>query len=323
MERIMGQILHKCAKTTHRTRAEIQQSKESVTSLSQKFGVAENTIRKWKKRTTVEDQKMGSHKLRTVLTPKDEAMICAFRKKTELSLDDCFIALTDFIPKLTRSNLHRCLKRHGLSVLPKHDEKPKRDKFKEYEIGFFHIDICQIQTEEGKCYLFVGIDRVTKFAYAEVYSHQTAQNAAVFLENLIKIIPYKIHRILTDNGAQFSYNILMQGRSKPKNKTHIFDMVCKKHDIFHKTTQFYHPWTNGQVERMNRTIKEATIKQYHYSSQSQFKQHLYDFLNAYNFAKKLKALKFKSPFDFILDKFKQSDTLFLTNPLHHSMGLNT
>jgi len=318
----MGQILHKRAKTTHRARAEIQQSKETVASLSRRFGVSENTIRKWKARQTVEDKPMGSHKLRTVLTEKDEEMICAFRRKTELPLDDCYISLKDFIPKLTRSNLHRCLKRHGLSVLPSHEEEPKRKKFSDYEIGFFHIDICEIRTAEGKLYLFVAIDRVSKFAYAEVYEAQTASNSAIFLKNLINIIPYKIHRILTDNGAQFSYNMLRK-KSKPKNKIHVFDSICAEHSIIHKTTKFYHPWTNGQVERMNRTIKDATIKKYHYDSQSQLKQHLYDFLNAYNFAKKLKTLNFNSPWNFILDKYSKNATFFHSPPHNYSMGLNS
>jgi len=43
-------------------------------------------------------------------------------------------------------------------------DKPKRQKFKRYPIGFFHIDIAEVQTAEGKLYLFVGIDRTSKFA---------------------------------------------------------------------------------------------------------------------------------------------------------------
>jgi transposase InsO family protein len=318
----MGQILHKRAKTTHAVRAEIQQSKESIAALSRKFGVSQNTISKWKRRQSVEDKKMGSHKLRTVLTEKDEEMICAFRRKTGLPLDDCYISLKDFIPKLTRSNLHRCLKRHGLSVLPKDKPEKKKGKFSEYEIGFFHIDICEIRTGEGKCYLFVAIDRTSKYAYAEIYKSPTTSNSVTFLRNLINHIPHKIHRILTDNGAQFTYNMLDE-RSKPKEKIHAFDKVCADHSIIHKTTKFRHPWTNGQVERMNRTIKEATVKKYHYDSESQFKQHLYDFLNVYNFAKKLKSLKFKSPWDFIVDYYKKNATIFTNNPHNYSMGLNS
>ncbi len=317
----MGQILHKRAKTTHAIRNEIQQSEETIAELSRKYGVSQNTVSKWRKRNSVEDAKMGSHKLRTVLTEMDEEIICMFRRKTALPLDDCLISLQDFIPKLTRSNLHRCLKRHGLSVLPKDAPEKKKGKFEQYEIGFFHIDICEIRTGEGKTYLFVAVDRVSKYAYAEVYDSATISNSATFLRNLIKIVPYKIHRILTDNGVQFTYNLL-DARLKP-SKTHVFDDICAANNIKHKTTKFRHPWTNGQVERMNRTIKDATIKKYHYDSQTQFKQHLYDFLNVYNFTKKLKALNFKTPFQFILDKYQNNANLFYTTPHNYSMGLNS
>ena len=87
----------------------------------------------------------------------------ASRRHTLLPLDDCLYALQPTIPHLTRSALHRCLQRHGISRLPDVEgDKPKLQKFKRYPIGFFHIDIAEVQTAEGKLYLFVGIDRTSK-----------------------------------------------------------------------------------------------------------------------------------------------------------------
>ena len=71
----------------------------------------------------------------------------------------------------------------------------------------------------------------------------------------------------------------------------------------HKTTAPYTPQTNGQVERFNRTLKEATIQKYHYDNISQAVTHLDDFIIAYNVEKKLSALKRKTPMQFILNKF--------------------
>ena len=95
---------------------------------------------KWRKRATVEDMKTGPSEPRsTVLTEAEEAMIVAFRRHTLLPLDDCLYALQPTIPHLTRSALHRCLQRHGISRLPDMEgDKPKRSKFKRYPIGFFH-----------------------------------------------------------------------------------------------------------------------------------------------------------------------------------------
>ncbi|TDX22220.1 integrase-like protein [Rhodovulum visakhapatnamense] len=132
-------------------------------------------------------------------------MIVAFRRHTLLPLDDCLYALQPSIPHLTRSALHRCLQRHGISRLPDVDgDKPKRQRFKRYPIGFFHMDIAELQTAEGKLYLFVAIDRTSKFAIAQLVEKADRRTAWEFLERLLEAVPYRIHTILTDNGIQFA-----------------------------------------------------------------------------------------------------------------------
>jgi transposase-like protein len=318
----MGQILHARAKTTIVIRKEIQNSTKSIRVLAKEHNVNFKTILKWKHRDDVIDKPFGSKTLRTVLTPEEEQAICIFRKSSNLSLDDCFAVLMDSIPKLTRSNLHRCLKRNNLSVLPKLEEKTtEKKKFKDYEIGYFHIDITEIILEKNnKFYLFVAIDRISKLAIVRLYKNQTMDNSAEFLKTVIDNCPYKIHTILTDNGAQFTYRLLIKAL-RPK-KFHAFDLICRSERIKHKLTKFRHPWTNGQVERFNKTIKDATIKIYHYDNFEQIKNHLEEFILAYNFAKKLKSLKFKTPLEFLVEKFKVIPKVFKINPLHYSRGLN-
>jgi hypothetical protein len=90
-------------------------------------------------------------------------VVCEFRRVSKLPLHDVYIALKDQIPKLSRSNLRRCLKKSGLNVLPKEEEQVReKKKFKDYPIGFIHIDITEVRKKEGKCYLFLAIDRATK-----------------------------------------------------------------------------------------------------------------------------------------------------------------
>ena len=124
----------------HAVRAELQRSQASVASLAREYGLNEKTVLKWRHRQSVEDMPMGPQERRsTVLSPMEEAAIVALRVQARLPLDDVYIALKDVIPHLSRSSLHRCLQRHGISRLPKADrEKPK--KFKKYAIGCFHID---------------------------------------------------------------------------------------------------------------------------------------------------------------------------------------
>ena len=154
----MGQVLHGSARTTEAVRRAIQRSEESVRALAGRYGISPTTVQKWRKRTHVSDAAMGPKAIHsTVLTIEEEAMIVAFRRHTLLPLDDCLYALQATIPHLTRSALHRCLQRHGISRLPDMTgDQPAKQKFKAYPIGYFHIDIAEVRTEEGKLHLYVG-----------------------------------------------------------------------------------------------------------------------------------------------------------------------
>lgn len=248
----------------------------------------------------------------------------AFRKQTLLPLDDCLYALQASIPKLTRSSLHRCLERHGISRLPEVEgSKPKRQKFAHYPLGYFHIDLAEVRTAEGKLYLFVAIDRTSKFVFVELVERADMRAAAVFLEALLAAVPYRIHTVLTDNGIQFAD--LPKNRQGPtaRFRGHPFDRICLLHSIDHRLTKPNHPWTNGQVERMNRTIKEATVQRYHYDSHSQLATHLNDFIAAYNFARRLKTLKGLTPHEYICKLSTLEPDRFRLDPIHQMPGLNT
>ena len=194
------------ARTTEAIRRAIQHSQASLRALAKRHGINQKTVAKWKRRTSVADRPTGPKSASsTVLTTEEEAVIVAFRKHTLLPLDDCLYALQPSIPRLTRSSLHRCLQRHGISRLPEVEgEKTAKTKFKSYPIGFFHIDIAEVQTAEGKLYLFVAIDRTSKFAYVELHRQAKRQTAGDFLRHLVEAVPYKVNIVLTDNGTHFT-----------------------------------------------------------------------------------------------------------------------
>src|ERR671921_484259 len=313
----MGQVLHGSATTTEAARRAIQASEESVRALARRYGISPTTVQKWRKRQTVADERMGPKQVRsTVLTLEEEAVVVAFRRHTLLSLDDCLYALQPTIPHLTRSSLHRCLQRHGISRLPEvTGAKPAKKKFKSYPIGYFHIDIAEVHTEEGRLYLFVAIDRTSKFAFARLVESAGKMEAAQFLRDLIEAVPYRIHTVLTDNGIQFTPR-----KQDIWDCQHIFDRVCDEHGIEHRLTKVNHPWTNGQVERMNRTIKDATVKRYHYDSHDQLRAHLNLFVDAYNHARRLKTLRGLTPYEFICQAWTKEPERFRLDPSHHIPG---
>ena len=126
----MGQVRHGSTRTTTAVRCAIQASQESLRALAKRFGVNPKTVQKWRKRQTITNERMGpKHPHSTVLSLEEEEAIVAFRRQTLLPLDACLDALQPTISHLTRSSLHRCLKRHGISRLPDTDGgKPRRSR---------------------------------------------------------------------------------------------------------------------------------------------------------------------------------------------------
>src|ERR671916_473276 len=195
----MGQVLHGSATTTEAVRRAIQARQESVRAAAKRFGISPTTVQKWRRRQTTADARMGPKEPRsTVLTREEEAIVVAFRRHTPLPLDDCLYGLQPTIPHLTRSSLHRCLERHGISRLPQiQGDKPEKKRFAAYAIGYFHIDIAEVRTEEGKLHLFVAVDRTSKPAFAKLEEKANIYTASGFLRALIEAVPYRVHTVLT------------------------------------------------------------------------------------------------------------------------------
>ncbi|GAB2943281.1 hypothetical protein GCM10027048_04880 [Hymenobacter coalescens] len=316
----MAQVLHGSARTTQAVRRAIQRSQESLQSLAQRHGIAPKTVAKWRKRTSTQDAPMGPKPASTVLSPEEEAAAVAFRQHTQLPLDDGLYALQAGIPRLTRSALHRLFQRHGISRLPPSvdGKSPAKKKFKHYPIGYLHVDFAEVHTEQGRVYLFVAIDRTSKVAFAELHPRATRALAAAFLRRVLQVLPYKAHTVLTDNGVQFT---LQAHQWFPGG--HSFDRICEEFGVEHRLTKPAHPWTNGQVECMNRTLKEATVLRYHYETTEQLNEHLQAFLLAHNHAKRLKTLRGLTPHEFICAHHQKNSAIFSRDPTQLTLGLYT
>ena len=256
----MGQVLHGSATTTEAVRRAIQHSQETLRALAKRFGINQKTAAKWKGRASVADLPTGPRKPHSsVLSGEEEAVVVAFRRHTLLPLDDCLYALQPTIPHLTRSSLHRCLKRHGISRLPQVEVEasPKR-KFKAYPIGYFHIDIAEVRTAQGKLHLVVAIDRTSKFAFVELHEKVTRRKAADFLRRLIEAVPYRVHTVLTDNGTHFTdpagdawspAEIRDMIANRKPFLAHAFEYACALNDIDHRLTKPKHPWTTDVIDK--------------------------------------------------------------------------
>jgi transposase InsO family protein len=314
----MGQLLHGSARTTAAIRRRIQRSQESLQALAKRHNINPKTVAKWRKRATTTDAPMGPKPASTVRTGEQEAIAVAFRQHPRLPLDDCLYALQETIPHLSRSALHRCFQRPGVSRLPLREEGPSapKKKVKDDPIGYLHVDFAEVRTEQGRQYLFVAIDRTSKVAFAELQPRATRMVAADFLRRVLEKLPYKAHPVLTDNGVPFT---LQPHQWFPGG--HCFARICRAFGVEHRLTKPAHPWTNGQVERFNRTLKQATVQRDHYQTTAQLNEHLQAFLLAYNHAKRLKRLRGKTPHEFICQQWHLNPTIFIRDPTQLTLGL--
>ena len=171
--------LHANATTTPKVRAYIQRSRKPVTDLAIELGVSETTIRRWRERTTVNDRSHAPKTLTTSLSALEEALVCELRTKLQLPLDDITEVMRRCVnAKLSRSAIHRCLKRHGLSRRPQPD-KPAVGVFEQATVGFIHVDLKHLPAlQRRRSYAFVAIDRATRYVYLEIQPKRDADAAA-------------------------------------------------------------------------------------------------------------------------------------------------
>jgi transposase-like protein len=235
--------LHKNARTTPAIRAEIASSGDSAAALAQRFGITEATVYKWKKRTSVHDASHTPHRLQTTLTPTQERVVVELRRTLLLPLDDLLAVTREFIcPNATRSGLDRCLRRHGvgnLGELKPAQPAPVSKTFKAYEPGYLHIDLKylpQMQDESSRRYLFVAIDRATRWVFVQIKKNKTAASAKAFLNAVHKACPMRIQKVLTDNGKEFT-DRLFASRARQPTGEHEFDQLCASLGIEHRLTK--------------------------------------------------------------------------------------
>jgi transposase InsO family protein len=307
--------LHKQATTTPRIRAAIQASDEPAWLVAERYGISEQTVWKWRKRDSVQDRSHTPHRLQTTLTPAQEAVAVVLRQALLLPLDDLLSVVREFLnPNASRSGLDRCLRRHGVGNLRDLRSKPERSAhkpFRAYEPGYLHIDVKylpQMADEERRRYLFVAIDRATRWVFVRIYPARTAANARKFLRDLERAAPMKITRVLTDNGKEFT-DRLFGLRRRAATGNHDFDRLCAELEIEHRLTPPMRPQTNGLVERFNGRIEDV-LQSHHFRSGEDLEQTILRYVSLYNGQLPQSVLKARTPIDALKDWQRQRPELF-------------
>src|SRR5690348_9974546 len=246
--------LHANATTTPRTRAYIQQSAASPAALARELGIHPRTVARWKARPDVADRSTRPHRLATAISQWEEALIVELRRSLALPLDDIVEAMRRGLnPNLSRSAIHRCLKRHGLSARLTPQQAPAAVFQTDTPAGFIHIDVKYLPPlGRRRSYAYVAIDRATRFVYMEILPDRRAATAAGFLARFLDRFPLEVHTILTDNGSEFTDRFAVDKKAKPQDRPsgdHLFDRVCAARAITHRLTQPFRPQTNSLPSR--------------------------------------------------------------------------
>ena len=318
--------VHSNATTNKKQRLKLQASQNTCRSLAQEMQISLGTVHRWKKRTSPEDHSCRPHEVQFAFDEAEQAMILSLRQKG-VPLDDLVDLVQQPLPKATRSSVYRLLHRNGVSRLPRKGEQEtgqgeqetgqddKHGQFKDYGPGFLHIDCFYLPKLEGKKrYCFVAIDRATRLSLLWVYESKDKQGATDFLKRCLAFYPFKISKILTDNGREFTLKGFKNRYGTTVKAVHDFDQVCQEEQIEHRTTLPYTPKTNGMVERMNGLTKQNTTKTKRYGTIKEMYDDLHGWFVRYNFCRPHRRIGKKTPYEAALFWYAKDPTVFIREP---------
>ncbi|MFC6225668.1 DDE-type integrase/transposase/recombinase [Hymenobacter artigasi] len=314
----MKQIIHGNARTTPAIRLAIQESQESLLKLAERYNINPKTVAKWRNRTTITDAVMGPEPGLTLLTSEQEAFAVAFRRHTLLPLNDCLSALQTMAPRLSRSTLHRCFQRHGISRLPRTENigSPSTEKCTDYPIGFLRVDFASIWSDKGTQHLYVAIDPVSKLILAELHPHSRWVSASNFLERVLEKLPQKVHTVFTDKSIQFTHRALKFLPNEPN-----FNQVCRTYGISHQRIPAEECWGQDQVVNMTHTLTEAFALSLFCGTEKEINKQLQTVLLTYNHATHLNVLGGLTPHGLICTQWQNNPAAFIRDPTLLSLGL--
>ncbi len=200
---------------------------------------------------------------------------------------------------------------------PKSPHKP----FKSYVPGYLHVDIKylpQMADETARSYLFVAIDRATRWVFIQIMPSKSAANTRKFLKALHGAYPIKIKHILTDNGKEFT-DRLFASRARVPTGEHAFDKLCTELGIEHRLTKPRTPQTNGMVERFNGRISDV-LQSHRFVNGEDLAQTLYRYVLLYNQQLPQSTLGSKTPLDAMQRWYESHPHLFVKRPCNLAGG---
>jgi len=288
-------------------RRAIQQSPDSLRVVAQRFGIDPKTVAKWRARSGIDDLRRGPKPGRHGrLTAEEQDIVVRFREHTLLPLDDCLYALQAHIPHLSRSGLHRCLQRHGISRLTGTESEERGTGLPPGLPGEVHIDLSVVRSKDGVHFLFNAIEQASKFVIVRMAEAGDDHTAAQFLERVVDESPFRIARVVTADAPPFGC----------AGQLMAFGAACQRLAIDHSRMTNPHPRLGNPGVRIGRLLADDPT----FASEAYLAALVDGLVLAYNFRRRLKTLGGKTPHAFLCASWLTEPNRFQRDPHHELAG---
>ncbi|MCP4270130.1 MAG: IS3 family transposase [Candidatus Brocadiaceae bacterium] len=209
-----------------------------------------------------------------------------YRRLSYMMIDDDIVALSP-------STVYRTLKDAGVIGKSANKKSKKGTGFNQPSAPHkhWHIDICYININGTFYYMFTIIDGFSRFIpHWEIHDSMTEKQIEVILERAKEMFPGITPRIISDNGPQFI--------SKD------FKEYIRLSGMTHVRTTPYYPQSNGKVERVQKTIKQETIRKKAPESVEEARKDVKEYIDHYNYERLHSAIGYIAPIDMLNGKAK-------------------
>ncbi|MHB9133180.1 MAG: integrase core domain-containing protein [Armatimonadota bacterium] len=272
------------------------------------------TVQRWKHRDDPADRSCRPHTVQYAFTPEEEAFLLHLRGQG-LALDAVLDAAELVLPRVSRSSIHRLFVRKEVNRRPR--PRPESGTFKAYPPGFVHVDCLHLPRLGGPhAYCYVAVDRATRLVYLRVYAQRTKEVAIDFVRRCQAFFPFRIAKLLTDNGGEFTRIVVHTHGRRAVGYRHAFAVYCEQHGMEHRRIKARTPQTNGMVERVNGLIKAATVQRFTYPSAAALREALDVWLVYYNFYRRHSRLGRKTPYQAAQEWYARDPECFTKEPSH-------
>jgi len=187
-----------------------------------------------------------------VIELRKETKKCALKLKWQLAKQGI---------DLHKNTIQKIIKREGLV----RKYRVRKLKYRYLKVPLTKGELVEIDVkyvpdliENRQYYQFTAIDCASRWRYLKIYENYSNSDSMDFLEELIKVAPFRIRAIKTDNGSNFTnrYTGYLKSSDPFNPRLHQFDIICQKYNIIHYLIDPGKPNQNGKVERSHRTDQE-------------------------------------------------------------------